>query len=185
VIYLSSTVHRTVVRNKDPNPQSPMLAQCEPDHDPRCDTVLFIVWCYRYKPVSCSRVERLKRTVITGMTPASSSFLCLLVLLHSFCSWVVVIKAEAAAAAASAAEQVVYTAYDDATWAVVTSRLSNSPKQTEYNDFMEQCRQNAGDETRAAHYCDGDEAHRLQMNMYQPRSVRACVCDSCEDGTNI
>lgn len=63
-----------------------------------------------------------------------------------------------------------YTANDDATWAVVSSNLSDATKQIEYDFFMEACRASAGDE--AHHLCDKDEAYRLQMNMYQPRSVR-------------
>lgn len=93
------------------------------------------------------------------------SFVCLLALLHSFyCSLVVVEAAKEG-----------YNAYDDATWAVVTSQLSDPQKQMEYNEFMDQCRKHAGDPSSAAHFCDDDEANRLQMNMYQPRSVRQSV----------
>lgn len=65
-----------------------------------------------------------------------------------------------------------YTANDDATWAVRTAKLSDPVKQAEYDAFMAACRTAAGDPASAVQYCDKDEAYRLQMNMYQPESVR-------------
>ena len=67
-----------------------------------------------------------------------------------------------------------YTAFDDATWAVVTTKLSDAGKQTEYDAFMNACRAHAGWEY-ATQYCDDEEELRLLMNMYQPRSVSALL----------
>lgn len=65
-----------------------------------------------------------------------------------------------------------YSVYDDATWAVLSSKVSLPNRRTEYQSFMAACRSSAG--KNAYHLCDRDEAHRMQMNMYQPRSVRDC-----------
>ena len=62
-----------------------------------------------------------------------------------------------------------YTAYDDATWAVLSSKLSIPHRQEEYNIFMDGCRASAGHE--AYRLCDNDEEYRLRMNLHQPRSV--------------
>jgi hypothetical protein len=62
-----------------------------------------------------------------------------------------------------------YIASDDATWAVMTPKLSRPIRQKDYNTFMNDCRKSAG--SLAHQHCDRDEAYRLQMNMYQPRSV--------------
>ena len=70
-----------------------------------------------------------------------------------------------------------YTANDDATWAVLSANLSNPVKQAEYDAFMAACRVAAGDPETANDLCDRDEAYRLQMNMYQPRSV--CYQTEC------
>jgi hypothetical protein len=67
-----------------------------------------------------------------------------------------------------------YNAYDDATWAVMSSKLSRPTRQEEYNTFMNDCRKAAG--SLAHQFCDRDEAHRLHMNMYQPRSVCLLYC---------
>jgi hypothetical protein len=62
-----------------------------------------------------------------------------------------------------------YKIEDDASWAVLSNHLSNdvlgSDRQGLYNDYMRKCRIKGGDQ------CDRDENHRMQMNMYQPRSV--------------
>ena len=94
----------------------------------------------------------------TTMKPALS-FLCLLT--AAFPYWWVAQQLGVVEA---------YTVYDDATWAVVTANLMDPHKQAEYDDFMNECRKSAGEES-ASQYCDKDEAYRLQMNMYQPRSV--------------
>jgi hypothetical protein len=73
-----------------------------------------------------------------------------------------------------------YTAYDDATWAVVSPKLSRKHRQDDYNAFMNECRASAG--SQAYHYCDSDEAHRLRMNKNQPPSVSTLyvvVGDDC------
>jgi hypothetical protein len=71
-----------------------------------------------------------------------------------------------------------YSVYDDATWAVVSSKVTFSNRQKEYQSFMDACRSSAG--KQAYHLCDRDEAHRMQMNMYQPRSVRLSVSGRME-----
>ena len=63
-----------------------------------------------------------------------------------------------------------YLATDDATWAVMDNKLSRPIRQKEYNEFMDACRQSAG--SQASTLCDRDENYRMQMNMYQPQSVR-------------
>jgi hypothetical protein len=62
-----------------------------------------------------------------------------------------------------------YLATDDATWAVMNKKLSRPIRQKEYNEFMDACRKSAG--SQASTLCDRDENYRMQMNMYQPRSV--------------
>ena len=62
-----------------------------------------------------------------------------------------------------------YLASDDATWAVMNNKLSRPIRQKEYTEFMNACRKSAG--SQAATLCDRDENYRMQMNMYQPRSV--------------
>lgn len=63
-----------------------------------------------------------------------------------------------------------YLATDDATWAVMHPKLSRPIRQKEYTEFMQACRKSAG--SLASSLCDRDENYRMQMNMYQPRSVR-------------
>lgn len=74
-----------------------------------------------------------------------------------------------------------YSVYDDASWAVLDSQLNNdilcSNRQGLYNEFMEKCREAAGD--NAEHLCNRDESFRMQMNMYQPRSVRIKAFSVC------
>jgi hypothetical protein len=79
----------------------------------------------------------------------------------------------------SASEAGQYSVYDDATWAVISSKVTFSNRQQEYQSFMDACRSSAG--KQAYHLCDRDEAHRMQMNMYQPRSVR-CSSGAKFDG---
>lgn len=71
----------------------------------------------------------------------------------------------------------VYTAADDASWAVVGTDLSNeilnSDRQRVYDSFMEGCRRKAGD--MAYSMCDNDDNHRRHMNVNQPRSVRSII----------
>ena len=67
-----------------------------------------------------------------------------------------------------------YLAMDDATWAVMHNALSRPIRQKEYNEFMDACRKSAG--SQASTLCDRDENYRMQMNMYQPQSVRSFYC---------
>jgi prolyl 4-hydroxylase len=64
-----------------------------------------------------------------------------------------------------------YTAFDDASWAVWNVKLSTmlGDKQSLYDHHIEQCKEAAGDS--ADRNCYVDEYHRMQMNMFQPRSV--------------
>lgn len=64
-----------------------------------------------------------------------------------------------------------YTAYDDVSWAVRSNNLSSPVKQVEYNEFMESCREQAGDDSKRL--CDDHESARIDMNVRQPQSVRA------------
>lgn len=61
-----------------------------------------------------------------------------------------------------------YTAFDDASWAINTQNVSDMlPGRREfYEKFMEGCVNTSGYEP-----CQQNEYHRLQMNMYQPRSM--------------
>jgi hypothetical protein len=71
-----------------------------------------------------------------------------------------------------------YLAVDDATWAVMNNKLSRPIRQKEYNEFMDACRKSAG--SQASTLCDRDENYRMQMNMYQPRSVCQLAKSSVE-----
>jgi hypothetical protein len=76
----------------------------------------------------------------------------------------------------------VYSAIDDASWAVWNTTISDtilgSDRQRIYNEFMAGCRQAAGDS--AEDLCDRDENFRLNMNMFQPRSVRTYYLKICQ-----
>jgi prolyl 4-hydroxylase len=63
-----------------------------------------------------------------------------------------------------------YKAYDDASWAVMDNKLSNQDRQNVYDRFMNGCREMAGPD-KAKRTCDDENNHRMQMNMYQPRSM--------------
>lgn len=62
----------------------------------------------------------------------------------------------------------VYTAFDDASWAITSHNLSssivNSDKQATYDAFIAECVEH--DES-----CERDNNHRIRMNVLQPRSV--------------
>lgn len=60
-----------------------------------------------------------------------------------------------------------YTCWDDMSWAINTPEVSEKLGQREtYHKFLRDCEQTAG-----THYCERQENWRMQMNMYQPRSV--------------
>lgn len=63
-----------------------------------------------------------------------------------------------------------YTCSDNKSWAIVSTSLSDPDKQKEYDRFMNVCREAAGD--RAYDTCDAEEAQRMRMNQFQPRSMR-------------
>lgn len=63
-----------------------------------------------------------------------------------------------------------YTADDDVSWAVRSTKLAFPGHQELYDTFMAGCRQDA--EQRGKNDdCDKDEKHRLHMNNNQPKSV--------------
>lgn len=102
--------------------------------------------------------------LVAGMfLPSGDLFLCLM--LAATTSIVV--------ASSGTADPFVYTAHDDATWAVMSNQLSSPDKQGEYNEFMESCRVAAGEGAQT--YCDNDESYRISMNMRQPQSVSAII----------
>ncbi len=86
---------------------------------------------------------------------------------RSIIAWLLIATA---ATAAPIVDTNSYLATDDATWAVMHPKLSRPIRQKEYNEFMDACRKSAG--SLASSLCDRDESYRMQMNMYQPRSVR-------------
>lgn len=65
-----------------------------------------------------------------------------------------------------------YTAFEDVSWAVWDVQLSSmlGDKQGFYDKHIQDCRVAAGRRLADAH-CYVDEYHRMQMNMYQPRSM--------------
>jgi prolyl 4-hydroxylase len=63
-----------------------------------------------------------------------------------------------------------YTAFDDATWAVMERKVSNYERQLSYDQYMEGCREMAGPEN-AWWYCDSEDISRLEQNLKQPRSM--------------
>jgi hypothetical protein len=67
-----------------------------------------------------------------------------------------------------------YTAFDDASFAVNTRKVSDqlqSNRQQYYDDFIEGCKQAATSPSEAFMHCESEDAWRMQMNTYQPRSV--------------
>ena len=67
-----------------------------------------------------------------------------------------------------------YSAWDDASWAVwdvKVSSLLGDDKQAMYDNHIARCREAAGPKDRADAHCYVDEYHRMQMNMFQPRSM--------------
>jgi hypothetical protein len=74
-----------------------------------------------------------------------------------------------------------YSAFDDASWAVLDNELSNdilgSDRQGLYNHFMEGCSVAAGSD--ADRICREDERNRLYMNSNQPAAVSMQIVPSC------
>lgn len=77
-----------------------------------------------------------------------------------------------AAGPAAVSSPASYSAFDDVSWAVWDVNLSPllGDKQSIYDNHIEDCRKAAG-ETRADSHCYVAEYRRMQMNMYQPRSM--------------
>lgn len=62
-----------------------------------------------------------------------------------------------------------YTAFDDMSWAINEQRVSSTMlgrQRDLYNTFLHECAQLIGSQ-----YCQDQEYWRMQMNMYQPRSM--------------
>lgn len=60
-----------------------------------------------------------------------------------------------------------YTCYDDMSWAVNSQEVSSElGRRDVYQSFLDGCRRVAGHER-----CQAQENWRMQMNMYQPRSM--------------
>jgi len=57
----------------------------------------------------------------------------------------------------------------DVSWAIHSTKLKWNSTQVLYDDFMQECRDAAGD---AASTCDSGEKFRLKMNRHQPSSMR-------------
>ena len=74
----------------------------------------------------------------------------------------------------NADHSLLYSAWDDVSWAVWDVKLSNllgSDKQELYDSHIQRCREAAGEKDSADAHCYVDEYHRMQMNMFQPRSM--------------
>lgn len=73
----------------------------------------------------------------------------------------------------TAIEESIYTAFDDASWAITNFNLSNKlgDKQSQYDAFMVQCIKSAPPGKGEA-YCERQEMERMQRNFLQPQAVR-------------
>lgn len=67
--------------------------------------------------------------------------------------------------------QASYAAWEDVSWAIWDVQLSSPEKQALYDDHIQGCRKAAGPEL-ADVFCYVDEFHRMQLNMFGPRSMR-------------
>lgn len=67
-----------------------------------------------------------------------------------------------------------YTAGDDASWAVQSTKLSSildSGKQALYDDYIHKCKLAIKEAKQGGPGCAKDDEFRLRMNQYQPSSV--------------
>jgi prolyl 4-hydroxylase len=62
-----------------------------------------------------------------------------------------------------------YDCFADFSWAIGSQQLSTPERQAMYDEFMEKCREAAGDQ--AYELCDKEEAYRFTMNNLQPQSM--------------
>jgi prolyl 4-hydroxylase len=66
-----------------------------------------------------------------------------------------------------------YGIYDDYSWAIRSQRLSNTAKQVVYDEFLQGCKREAlALDITYGRLCQANENARLDLNKYQPSSMR-------------